>query len=128
MDAPKPQVFAQKDTPTGIKLQKKPIDGVEQWGGKAEAQRKGVRRTQRHHPGTEGDWADVRGWKGGRAGVRLAEAGRGRKIPLDGRNLGPTDTWEQVEGGNGGETGRGKAGADFARNSLGRSLQHGREA
>ena len=43
------------------------------------------------------------------------------KIPLDGRNLGPTDTWEQVEGGNGGETGRGKAGMTRLEKSFGRS-------
>ena len=51
----------------------------------------------------------------------LTEAGRGRKIPLYGINLGPTETWEQVEGGNGGETGRGKAGMTRLEKSFGRS-------
>ena len=45
VEAPMPLVFAQKDTRTGIKLQKTPIDGAEHGEGKAEAQGTGERRT-----------------------------------------------------------------------------------
>ena len=50
--------------------------------------------------------------RGGGAGVRLMEAGRGRKGPLDGRDLGLAGTWAQVEDGKGGNrTGEGRHGS-----------------
>ena len=42
--------------------------------------------------------------------MRLREADRGKKGPLDGRTLGMIGTWVQVEGSKGGANGRGKAG------------------
>ena len=44
-----------------------------------------------------GQWSRPAGGAG--SGVRLVEAGRGREGHLDGRVLGPTGTWAQVEGG-----------------------------
>ena len=46
--ASRPQVFAQKDTRTGNKLQKTPRDGAENGEVEAEAQGTGGRRIQRH--------------------------------------------------------------------------------
>ena len=40
----------------------------------------------------------------------MMEAGIGRKGPLDGRKLGPTGTWAQVEDGKGGQPDGGKEG------------------
>ena len=44
----------------------------------------------------------VEAGRGGGAGVRLMEEGIWRKGPLDGRTLGPTRTWSQVDDGKGG--------------------------
>ena len=45
---------------------------------------------------------------GGGEGVRLREAGIGRKGPLDGRTLGPTWTWAQVKDSKGRQPDRGR--------------------
>ena len=90
------------------KLKKTRRDGAEIREGEVDAQGMGGRRTQRHHSGSEGEWAASQGGQGGGTDVRLMEAGRGRKGPPEGRTLGPTGNWEQVEEGKGGEMDEGR--------------------
>ena len=55
MEAPRPQVFTQKDTQRGIKLQMTPRDGAEHGGVEADAQGKGGEEhdaTTRYRQGT----------------------------------------------------------------------------
>ena len=96
MEAPRPQVLRAKGHLTRIKLQKTPRDDAEHGEGEAEEQGTGGQITRRHHPGTAGYWAVSRVRKGG-GGVRVIEAGRGRKETLDRRTLVLTSTGEQAE-------------------------------
>ena len=91
MEAPRPLVFAQNDTQTGIKLQKTPRDGAEHRKGKAEAEGTGGIITRRHHSRLAVDLSASQGWQEG-GGMRLIEAVRDRKGPLDGRNMEHTGT------------------------------------
>ena len=51
----------------------------------------------------QGTGPPVEANRGGVVGVRLMERVRGRKVPMDGRTLGTTGTWEQVEDGKRGQ-------------------------
>ena len=79
VEAPRPQVFMQKDTQRGIKLQTTPRYGAEHGEGEADSQGAGGRRTRSHHPGPAGDWAAGQCRQGGigRAdgGIRQREEG-----------------------------------------------------
>ena len=92
VESPRPQVFTQKDTQRGIKLQKTQKDGAEHGEGDEDAQGTGRQRARRQHPGPSGGWASGQGRQGGEAGVQMVEAGIEKKGPLDGRILGPTGT------------------------------------
>ena len=92
VEAPRPQVFTQKDTQRGIKLQTTPRDGTEHGEGESDAQGTGIYRTRRHHPGPAGDWDAGQGRQGRGAGVHMVEACRERKGTLDGITLGTTGT------------------------------------
>ena len=97
--------FCAKEHPPGIKLQKTSREREEHKEGESEAQGTGGRRMWSHHLGPEGDWAYGRGRQGGGgAGVRVVEAGKGRKGPLEritpgaNRELGAGRVWQR--GGN----------------------------
>ena len=55
--------------------------------------------------------------KAGRGGGR--DSGRGRNVAPDGRTMGPTDTWLQVEGGKGGQPDGGRQAQIIHRTPLG---------
>ena len=76
-------------------------------GGEAGAQGVGGQITRCHHPGPEGDWAAGRGRQGG-GGVRVMEAGREIKGPLDDITLGLTRSWAQVKYSKGGQPDEGR--------------------
>ena len=72
-----------------IKIQTTPRYSAEHREGEADAQGARVQRTRRHHPGPAGEWASGQGrlGGGGRAGVRMVEAGRESKGPMGERTL-----------------------------------------
>ena len=57
--------------------------------------------------------------------MRLMDAGRGRKGPFDGRTLGLSETWEQVEDGNDGKPDRGRQARLSRGTPFGRSTWEG---
>ena len=73
---------------------------------------RGKKRTRHHHSGRQRTGPAVEG-------MMLREVGRGRKGNPDGRTMGPTGTWYQVEGGKVRKPDEGRKAQACTRNSFG---------